>query len=120
MVGKNPRAQNNEAMVVSAEQASEDSFRRVQSLRHVNDVAMFAQACCNSNLGIIRGLSAVRVAAPGRPMGESEALSSILVALQGYVDSTLVLQNRIRNTIDLVGQYASSPHRSEVCLVVEW
>jgi hypothetical protein len=86
-------------MVIKPEAArAEESFVRVKSLRNMNDVVLFAKACCSSDLGIVE-----RLKGSGLPtLKEASSLASQQAVLRGHVESSIVLEGRIRNAIDLV------------------
>ncbi|KAI1075591.1 hypothetical protein F5B20DRAFT_594948 [Whalleya microplaca] len=99
---------NNSAMVETMEGISQESFLRVQELRNVIDFVMFANASCMSNLDVIDCLEKI-------PTFDSESqhdLSSMSSILQGFCDSSKVLQDRVRNSIDLIG-YTLTIHNQQ-------
>lgn len=86
-------------MVVNPEKAdAQESFLRVQSLRNMNDFALFAKACCTSNLEIVKSLAQSSIL-PTEEFGVLETQDRIL---RGYVESSSALEGRIRNAIELV------------------
>jgi len=86
-------------MVIKPEAAkAEDSFSRVKSLRNMNDFALFAKACCSSDLDLVEKLKNNNLT----PMKDASTLESQETILRGYVESSSVLEGRIRNAIDLV------------------
>lgn len=87
-------------MVVKPEQAGQDSFKRVQSLRNSVDVALSAGACCASNLSLVRSL--LSTTALVLPVGLRDSLRARENSLHGHVESCKILEDRIRNSIDLV------------------
>ena len=91
--------QNNLAMVIKTEDADgHESFQRVQSLRNMNDKALFAKACCSSNLNLVESLGNNS----GTPLKGNSGLEAQSTILRGHVESSIVLEGRIRNAIDLV------------------
>ncbi|KAI0009695.1 hypothetical protein F4779DRAFT_617338 [Xylariaceae sp. FL0662B] len=99
---------NNSAMVETTEGISQASFLRVQELRNAIDFAMFANASCMSNLDVVDCLAKV----PSSDGESTRDLSSMGAILQGFVDSSKVLQDRIRNSIDLIG-YTLTIHNQQ-------
>lgn len=86
-------------MVDNAEATRQASFTAVQALRNTNDFALFANACCSNNVDILERLSKCqRFSEPTRQRTESQAL-----VLRGHIASCKVLQDRMSNTIELVG-----------------
>jgi Mg2+ and Co2+ transporter CorA len=87
-------------MVVKPEKAdAKESFRRVQNLRNINDFALFAKACCTSNLDVVKALRKSDLT----HLKDASSLDAQKTILQGYVESSSVLEGRIKNAIDLVG-----------------
>lgn len=92
--------ENNQAMIVKPEDAdAKSTFQRVQKLRNMNDFALFAKACCNCNLKVVESLES----SAATPLQHSYDLAAQMTTLRGYVESSDVLECRIRNAIDLVG-----------------
>lgn len=91
-------------MVVKPEQAGQDSFKRVQRLRNSVDFTLFANACCQSNLGLVRSLLSAALALPA---GVRDRLRARENVLHGHVESCKILEDRIRNAIDLVSYFPS-------------
>lgn len=92
-------SQNNLAMIIKPEAAkAQESFSRVKALRNMNDFALFAKACCSSNLELVEKLKCSVT-----PLKDSSSLESQKTVLRGHVESSNVLEGRIRNAIDLVG-----------------
>ena len=88
-------------MVDDADAVKQASFPAVQALRNTNDFALFANACCSNNLDILDRLSRIPFSSAElafRQRTESQALT-----LRGHIASCKVLQDRISNTIELVG-----------------
>lgn len=86
-------------MVIKPEAAkAEESFVRVKSLRNMNDVALFAKACCSSDLDVVERLKGSNI----RTLRDTSSLESQKTVLRGHVESSTVLEGRIRNAIDLV------------------
>lgn len=86
-------------MVAKPEAASaKDSFTRVKSLRNTNDFALFARACCSSNLDVVEKLKGSNI----KLLKNATSLESQTTALRGHVESSNVLEGRIKNAIDLV------------------
>jgi hypothetical protein len=86
-------------MIVKPEDAdAKSTFQRVQKLRNMNDFALFAKACCNCNLKVVESLESSAVT----PLQHSYDLAAQMTTLCGYVESSDVLECRIRNAIDLV------------------
>jgi hypothetical protein len=86
-------------MIVKPEDAdAKSTFQRVQKLRNMNDFALFAKACCNCNLKVIESLATSAIT----PLQHSYDLAAQMTTLRGYVESSDVLECRIRNAIDLV------------------
>ena len=85
-------------MVAELNEADAQSyFAKVQSLRNMNDVLSHAKACCNSNKQLIKELL--------QPQGSSSIsleLNAQLSNLNGFVESVTALQERTRNTLELV------------------
>lgn len=77
---------------------AEDSFTRVKSLRNMNDFTIFAKACCSSDLRVVEKLMDCSLT----PLKDASSLESQITVLRGHVDSSSVLEGRIRNAIDLV------------------
>ncbi|KAL7627289.1 hypothetical protein AAE478_001478 [Parahypoxylon ruwenzoriense] len=95
-------------MIETAEGTGQESFLRVQELRNTIDFAIFSNAGCTSNLDVIEFLTRI-------PRFDSEGcqdLSTMSGVLQGFISSSKVLQDRIRNTIDLIG-YTLSLHNQQ-------
>jgi len=91
--------QNNQAMIVKPENAdAKSSFLRVQNLRNMNDFALFAKACCQCSLTVVNSLLSSAVT----PLQHNGDLVVQKTTLRGYVESSDVLESRIRNAIDLV------------------
>ncbi|ORY60026.1 uncharacterized protein BCR38DRAFT_488219 [Pseudomassariella vexata] len=90
---------NNRAMVSTAEHTGKENFVHVQKLRNIIDFALFANACCSSNLDVAQSLET------SLHVGEKETptFSTTESMLQGFISSSHVLQDRVRNTIDLIG-----------------
>ncbi|KAF8848232.1 hypothetical protein BDZ45DRAFT_606259, partial [Acephala macrosclerotiorum] len=90
--------ENNLAMIIKPEAAkAQESFSRVKALRNMNDFALFAKACCSSNLELVEKLKCSVT-----PLNDSSSLESQETLLRGHVESSNVLEGRIRNAIDLV------------------
>jgi hypothetical protein len=90
-------------MVVNPEKAdAQESFLRVQSLRNMNDFTLFAKACCSSNLQIVKTLNQSSIL----PMGEFGVLETQERILCAYVASSIVLEGRIRNAIEMVRSHS--------------
>lgn len=86
-------------MIIKPEAAkAQESFSRVKALRNMNDFALFAKACCSSNLELVEKLKCSVT-----PLNDSSSLESQETLLRGHVESSNVLEGRIRNAIDLVG-----------------
>jgi hypothetical protein len=86
-------------MVIKPEAAkAEDSFSRVKSLRNMNDFALFAKACCSSDLDLVENLKNSSLT----PLKDASTLESQKTILRGYIESSSVLEGRIRNALDLV------------------
>lgn len=86
-------------MVIKPEAArAEESFVRVKSLRNMNDVVLFAKACCSSDLDVVERLKSSNLPT----LKEASSLESQKAVLRGHVESSIVLEGRIRNAIDLV------------------
>ena len=64
----------------------------------MNDFALFAKACCNCNLKVVESLESSAVT----PLQHNYDLVAQMTTLCGYVESSDVLECRIRNAIDLV------------------
>lgn len=90
--------QNNLAMTIKPGTAAEAnlSFTRVQSLRNIHDNVISAKAGCSGDLDVVKGL--VDLLEPDQYQG----MQSHIAKLRGYIESSDVLQSRIRNAIDLV------------------
>jgi hypothetical protein len=69
----------------------------VQELRDLHDDVIALSAHCNGDLKIIDTL---KTRQPGT--GDGHILEPYSALLHGYIESLTVLQNRIRNVIDLV------------------
>ena len=94
------KSQNNKAMVIKPEAINATtSFSYVQNLRNTADTVLFGRACCNGDLDLIKELMKCKVS----DLSNLEDLQSEATKLQGFVESSDVLQGRIRNTIDLIG-----------------
>lgn len=92
---------NDEALTTQPEEAEpKESFIRVKALRNLNDWAHQAQACCKSNIDIVKKL---RENVSIQSQSEIDELRYFQTALEGYIQSCEALMPRIRNTIDLVG-----------------
>jgi len=99
-LGDDFASENNLAMIVRPGKAdAQESFRRVQTLRNTNDFALFAKACCSSNLDIVEKLKNSAIGS----LKDASSLNAQETILRGYVESSGVLEGRIRNAIDLVG-----------------
>ncbi|KUJ15959.1 uncharacterized protein LY89DRAFT_587507 [Mollisia scopiformis] len=99
-LGETFAAENNSAMVIKPETArAQESFARVKSLRNMNDFALFAKACCSSDLDLVEKLKGCDLT----PLKDASSLESQKTILRGHVESSTVLEGRIRNAIDLVG-----------------
>jgi hypothetical protein len=86
-------------MVIKPEAAdAQESFRRVKSLRNMNDFTLFAKACCSSNLDVVENLKNN----DSTPLKGDSSLEAQSTILRGHVESANVLEGRIRNAIDLV------------------
>jgi hypothetical protein len=85
-------------MVAAADHMSQDSFDRVQNLRHLYDKTLIATACCENNAQVLEMLLSSLSLDPDH----SRALKSTLTSLTGFRNSSDVLQKRIRNAIDMV------------------
>lgn len=99
-LGKEFSRTNNKAMVIKPEAINATtSFSYVQNLRNTADTVLFGRACCNGDLDLIKELMKCKVS----DLSKLEDLQSEATKLQGFVESSDVLQGRIRNTIDLIG-----------------
>ena len=67
-------------------------------MRNMNDFALFAKACCSSNLNLLETLKN----SDATPLKGDSAIEAQSAILRGHVDSSTVLEGRIRNAIDLV------------------
>jgi hypothetical protein len=86
-------------MVIKPEAAdAQESFQRVKSLRNMNDFALFAKGCCLSNLDVVEKLRNNS----NTPLKDASSLEAQSTILHGHVESSSVLEGRIRNAIDLV------------------
>lgn len=78
-----------------------DSYQSVRNLRNTNDLALFATACCRSNLDVTSC-----ILRSGRlPEVQASELQSMETTLHGYIESSGVLRQRINNTVELVGSF---------------
>ncbi len=64
----------------------------------MNDFALFAKACCSSNLYLVESLRDNT----NTPLKGNSSLEAQSTILKGHVESSIVLEGRIRNAIDLV------------------
>jgi CHASE3 domain sensor protein len=86
-------------MIVNPEKSNAaTSFRRVQGLRNIIDVVLFARACCTADMEVVQELQSCIRASPD---GDSE-MKSQETGLRGYLSSADSLQRRVQNAIDLV------------------
>jgi CHASE3 domain sensor protein len=86
-------------MIVNPEKSdAATSFRRVQGLRNIIDVVLFARACCAADMEVVHELQGCVQASLD---GDSE-MKSQETALRGYLSSADSLQRRVQNAIDLV------------------
>jgi hypothetical protein len=67
-------------------------------VRNTLDFAIFANACCTSNLDIVRRLTGAK----GFDGKSTEAFTYMEDQLRGFIDSSSALQDRMRNSIDTV------------------
>jgi len=89
----------------NADSTGEESFYSVRSLRNTNDFALFSSACCKSNLEITG-----RMTSCGKfSEAQTREFRSMETVLSGYIESSIVLRQRIVNTIELAG-YTLSLH----------
>jgi len=118
-LGKKFADTNDKAMVDNAEAIKQASFMSVQSLRNINDFALFANACCSNNVDILDRLASLPSASGsgskslvqvGGGMGEErnaarkwDDMAAQALVLRGNMASCEVLQSRIANAIELVG-----------------
>lgn len=71
------------------------TFKSVRELRNTNDLALFASACCQSNLEVTGCILST-----GKfPAAEFRSMETML---RGYIDSSAVLRQRVDNTVELV------------------
>jgi len=94
---------------------AERSFLRVQNLRHVNDQAHFALACCTGNLELIDNLKSSDVSI----LRDSIDLTTYATSVSGSIQSINVFIPRIRNTIELVGYTLTLHNQMETAKVDE-
>ena len=78
------------------------SFTEVQQLRDLHDDVIALSAHCNGDLNVLKALTTQQTG-----IANSQLLEPYSALLLGYIESLTVLQNRIRNLIDLVRK--SSP-----------
>ena len=74
------------------------SFDSVQVLRHLHDTVISLSAFCKADLDVIKVLEQI----PEAAFDDMESFDPCSTRFQGYLTSLDVLQNRIRNAIDLV------------------
>lgn len=84
---------------------SQESFERVQNLRHLHDKTLFANACCDNNIQIVKLLSTDS----STFQNCTQTLKSVGTSLTGFRSSSGVLQRRIQNAIDMV-RFARESH----------
>ncbi|KAJ0334292.1 hypothetical protein COL5a_000340 [Colletotrichum fioriniae] len=70
------------------------TFKSVRELRNTNDLALFASACCQSNLEV----TACILSTGKFPAAEIRSMETML---RGYIDSSAVLRQRVDNTVEL-------------------
>jgi len=75
------------------------AFRRVQSLRNIIDIVIFARACCTADLEVLHRLQNSGQAS----LKQNTDMQSRETNLRDYISGADGLQNRLRNAIDLVG-----------------
>lgn len=91
---------NNKAMIVDPEKNdASTAFRRVQSLRNIIDIVIFARACCTADLEVLHRLQNFGQAS----LKQNTDVQSRETNLRDYISGADGLQNRLRNAIDLVG-----------------
>ncbi|KXH47861.1 hypothetical protein CNYM01_01379 [Colletotrichum nymphaeae SA-01] len=86
------------------------TFKSVRELRNTNDLALFASACCQSNLEVTGCILSTGKfpAAEFRPME---------TMLRGYIDSSAVLRQRVDNTVELASYTLSLHNQQELQLL---
>lgn len=90
--------------------SGKDSFKQVQSLRNTNDFALFSSACCSSNREIIRCMTECRRFS----VEQTRELRSMETMLNGYIESSAALPQRIVNTVELAGYTLSLHNQHEM------
>jgi hypothetical protein len=91
--------ENDLALGVEPQKAqADDSFFRVQRLRHINDLANFVLASCSGSLDLVTRLKDN----PRSLLHNSNELESLATSVSGSIASSNAFVPRIRNTIELV------------------
>ena len=97
-------------MVAEFDEADpETSFQAVVRLRNMTDTFLHAKACCNSNKQLLQELHASSLSG-----GLSTYIKSQLSGLQGHIENAEALQERTRNTMELVDEPALTYAFSEL------
>ncbi|KAF4780113.1 hypothetical protein HER10_EVM0009457 [Colletotrichum scovillei] len=86
------------------------TFKSVRELRNTNDLALFASACCQSNLEVTGCILST-----GKfPAAEFRSMETML---RGYIDSSAVLRQRVDNTVELASYTLSLHNQQELQLL---
>ncbi|KAJ0307490.1 hypothetical protein COL516b_004104 [Colletotrichum fioriniae] len=86
------------------------TFKSVRELRNTNDLALFASACCQSNLEV----TACILSTGKFPAAEIRSMETML---RGYIDSSAVLRQRVDNTVELASYTLSLHNQQELQLL---
>ncbi|KAJ0376807.1 hypothetical protein COL26b_004859 [Colletotrichum chrysophilum] len=89
------------------------TFESVRELRNTNDFALFASACCQSNLEVTGC-----ILYSGRfPEAQAAEFRSMETVLRGYIESSAVLRQRVDNTVELASYTLSLHNQKELQLL---
>ncbi|EXF81345.1 hypothetical protein CFIO01_01007 [Colletotrichum fioriniae PJ7] len=83
------------------------TFKSVRELRNTNDLALFASACCQSNLEV----TACILSTGKFPAAEIRSMETML---RGYIDSSAVLRQRVDNTVELELQLLTREMKTQI------
>ncbi|KAI3528936.1 hypothetical protein CSPX01_15888 [Colletotrichum filicis] len=86
------------------------TFKSVRELRNTNDLALFASACCQSNLEVTGCILST-----GKFLAAE--FQSMETMLRGYIDSSAVLRQRVDNTVELASYTLSLHNQQELQLL---
>lgn len=78
--------------------SSKDPMVHVRELRNTNDLALFASACCQSNLEVTDCILLIKTM-PDEHLCEFQSMQTML---RGFIESSQGLRQRIDNTVELV------------------